>query len=334
MDKYLDSDLYDFLDQLLLDQANQLPQRKILHTRILKLSTWRIGSSTASIGTISSESGQHQKALLQLKKAIIINPNNYYTQISCAKVLFKLEKENEAFSHLKKALCLDPISSYGHQTVIRRFQERGSLEDLESFYQDVANQAANTNFINFPEALYSGCGQALTCLNEYPKALDMFKKAFETGKMDSHSHSNYAVALYRRGLFEEAMVHFEHAREQAPGERYAINNIAYMNYCLGKLQKACEEFEEIIANGWLTPGTYSNFILVLFHMDKGEEMIGRYRDLLQQNIGENVETLQRMYEEALRITQVILERDEIDEETREFNTKKIEGLNLVLSFIN
>lgn len=69
-------------------------------------------------------------------------------------------------------------------------------------------------------------------------------------------------------------------------------------------------------------------------MEKDEEVINRYRDILQQNYTGDGPMLRSMYEEAHRITWVILENDYIDEETREFNTKKIEAINFVLSLIN
>ncbi len=45
-------------------------------------------------------------------------------------------------------------------------------------------------------------------------------------------------------------------------------------------------------------------------------------------------TMPKLYNDQLKITQTILERGDIDEETRKFNIKKIEAINFVLSYVN
>jgi len=140
--------------------------------------------------------------------------------------------------------------------------------------------------------------------------------------------------LYHGGEFEEARVQFDKHTEWNPANSTLVNNMAFMTYCSGRLQEAFEEMEGIIADEKVSSATYSNFILVLYHMGKDEEEINRYKDLFIQNLGENGPALKSMYEKALRITHKILERDDIDEETIKFNKKKIEAINLVLSFIN
>ncbi len=332
MDKNLDYEIYYESHRQLFNQGYLLPQRKTLLTRIVKLSAARSKDLYIEIGNMSFKSGQFQKALVQLKRAAIINPINYWAHFGLAEAYLRFEKENEAFSSLRMALCLSPtgIPMYQRQ-VIEILKERGKFDDLESFYQETVNMLPDTRSVG---DLYHGGAGALVTLNEYPKAFEMYRKALETDQIKSHYHSDYALALYDKGLFEEAIVQFEHAEKLDPGNKFFLNNRVFLNYCLGRPQKAFEELEDIIANGLLTSGTYPNFILVLYHLDKDEEMINNYRDIFRQNIGEDGLALQSMYEEAFGITQKILEREDIDEETREFNTKKMKGLNLVLSFIN
>jgi len=330
MDKDLDYEIHNEF-ALYLPHLYDLYQKKVLHTRILKFSAEKSKESSVEIGRISLESGQFQKAFVQLKRATIIDPDSLYAQVFFADALLKLEKENEAFSILQKVLSLDPNYSDPHYIIIRRFKELKRLGDLGSFYQEIAKRLTDPRSI---AALYSESARSLVSSDEYSKAFEMYEKAIEANPMDSGSHYDYALALYGEGLFEESRVQFEHVKKLEPTNRIAFNNTAHLQYCLGRLEKALEELEYIIENGLESPGTYSNLILVLYHLDKDEEVINQYRDLLQQNLRGNGPILQAMYQRALEITQMILERDDIDEETREFNTKKIQGLNLVHSFIN
>ena len=79
---------------------------------------------------------------------------------------------------------------------------------------------------------------------------------------------------------------------------------------------------------------YANLILVLHHLDHDEEVINKYKDLLQPYIISHGEELRRRYNEELRVTQVVLQRDSLDEKTQEFNAKKIKGINFLLSLLN
>lgn len=328
MRKYLDRQVYHEINDQLADEPNSWPKRKVLHSRILKLSG---DSLYKSIGMALFESGQFQKSLIPLKRVTIIRPKDADAQAKLAQAFFKLERDKEAFSCLQKALCIYPISYEIQQTTIWELQERDRLDDLSSFYQDIANMLADKKSIS---SLYFTCAEILAHKHQFSPAFEMYQKAIETDPMQSHYHYQYAMSLYHEGLFEEAIVQFEHVTRLCPKNNLAFNNIAHIKYCLGRLEEAYEDFEYIIANGLVSAGTYSNFILVLYHLDKDEEVIEKYKELLLSDLANTGFVLRGMYQEALRITGAILEKDDIDEKTREFNTKKIKALNLVLSFLN
>ena len=331
MDKKQDCEIYCQLEEQLDDRADLLPQRKILHTRILKLSLAKSKNSYGIMGRALFESGQLQHSLLPFKRATIINPEDPVARINLARTFLELGKENEAFSCVQKALCFSPNAYQLHNFIIRIFEEQGRLGTLGSFYKEAASMLADRDSV---PALYSISAVILVSFKKYPQAFEMYEKAVEADPINPGHHYEYAMLLYQEGLFEEAIVQFEHVKRLNPRNKAAFNNIAHIHYCLGRIEKACEEFEHILGNRLESAGTYSNYILVLYHLDKGEEVISRYRDLLQPQLRKNGPMLKGMYREALRITQAILERHDIDEEMREFNAKKIKGLNLVLSFLN
>lgn len=260
MDKDLDHQIYNELVHSLPYRGNFLCQRKTLHTRILKLSVAEGKYSSIGIGKISLESGQFQKSLIQLKKALIINPDYSFAQVSLAEVCFKLEKENEAFSILNEVLLHDPGYTMAHQIIIGKLKEQDRFGDLDSFYQEIINRFSDD--AKSVACLYCGSAQALTGLNERSKALKMYKKAREVDPNSGDTYQ-YAYVLYQEGEFEESRVQFEKLWQWNPTSGVFASNVAFMTYCMGRLQQAFEEFEELIANGLVSPGTYSNFILTL-----------------------------------------------------------------------
>jgi len=73
---------------------------------------------------------------------------------------------------------------------------------------------------------------------------------------------------------------------------------------------------------------------VLLHLDQDEEVITQYKDLLQLDINIYRGELRNRYNEELRVTQVVLQKEDLDEKTKDFNAKKLKGINTLLSFLN
>ncbi len=323
MNKEKDERIYR--DQF-FDEAEILHKQKILHSRILNLS---LPGNDLMYGIIGKEllySELPGKSLFWLKRAVIVDPYNTNARINLAKALFKLEREREAASFIKKELSED---SGLHLYLMN---EKQRLQDLESFTKEIANVIENPEDI---QLFYYYIAEALVKINKYPEALVNFQKAFENNlPMERYQHEKYSFALYHEGFFEEAIVQFEHIRKLNPNDKLAFNNIAHLNYCIGRVEKAQKEFEYILENGLKTVSTYPNFILVLLHLDQDEKVINQYKDYLQPHIVSHGDDLRRRYNEELRVTQTVLQRENIDEKTKEFNTKKLEGINKLLSFLN
>jgi len=329
MNQSLDSGIYSGRTDLL--GTDLINQRRVLHTRILKLSLNEDDQPYMELGEELFDSAQFQKSIFPFKRAAIIKPENSYAQVMLAKAFFKLDKENEAYCSIKKALSLCPRDSQVHQFLIETLEEKHRLQNLESFSKEIVNMIADPIEIPF---FYFGSAEALVRYNKYPQALVSYRKAVESNSSDYYHYYNYGLALYREGLFEEAIVQFERVKSLDPSVKLAWNNVAHLYYCLGRVQKAREEFEYIIANGLEVHVIYSNFLLVLHHLDQDEEVINKYKDLFQPYVISHHYVLPKLYKEELRITEAILQRDEIDEKTREFNAKKLKGINFVLSFLN
>jgi len=299
---------------------------------MIKLSLPNIHFTYATIGSELLGDGQFQKSILPLKKAIIINPGNSAAQNDLIKALFKLGKENEAFSYLKKGLSLNPELDTLHYLLITELKERDRLEDLEAFSKEVANMIVDPKSVPI---FYFASAEALVRCDLFPQALGVYRKTVENHppvRFDHHYH--YGLTLYREGQLEEAIVQFEHARGLNSNSNHVWNSIAYLNYCLGRVQKAKEEFEYIIQNGMEINLTYPNFLLVLLHLDESEEVINQYKERLKQSTHSDGSGLPKLYDAELRTTQILLDRDDIDEKTREFNIQKLKNIKQVLSFLD
>ncbi len=147
MNKNEDYEIYYASYQQLSPEATFLRQRKILQTRILKVSSWKSEQLYGKIGSELLESGKLQESLLPLKRATVVWPHNVDPWINLATALFKLEKENEGLMFLMKALCFSPSAYRLHNFIIKTFEERDRLDDLENFYEETAKGFKDPNSI-------------------------------------------------------------------------------------------------------------------------------------------------------------------------------------------
>ena len=175
MDKDLNYQNYNERGVPLPNEGHYLFQKKVLLTRMLKLSVARSQYLFAEIGRMSLESGQFQKSIIQLKKVLKIDPDHSYAQMSLAEAFLKLERENEAFSILKEVLYTEPGSTWAHQVIVGRLKETEKLEDLDSFNQEIAERETDPKAV---AEIYNESAQALIRLNEHSKALEIYKKMF------------------------------------------------------------------------------------------------------------------------------------------------------------
>lgn len=310
---------------------SQSSKKRVVLTRIIKLSPSENHAVYKNLAEEMQNTGELHKSSFALKKAIIIDPSCDKTQMKSANTLFRLEKENQAYSHIKKALSLSPESQILHTFLIEKLEEKHRLEDLESFLKEIIDMIPNPKSI--PLLYFNSAGALLNC-GQSSQAVSMYRKAIESDlPMGYTEHYNYGTALYYQGLFDDAMLQFEHAKRHNPDDIYALNNIAHVHYCLGRVQKARKEFEFLVQNGLETYLTRSSFLLVLCHLDEDEKIINKYKKSLEPSIVLLNDELIKIYNDQAKITQKILERENIDEETRKFNNKKLVGINFLLSLI-
>ena len=307
-------------------------ERKVYQTRMLKLCPNQYSSVYGQLRMALLDLGQSQKAIIYIKKAISIRPQRSEITLSLAKALWNLQKDNECFSCLKEALSFSPTSWDLHSFLIKTLEQQDKFEEIESFYQDIVNQLTDPKDLPL---FYYESALVLEHYNKYSHALRSFKKVIESGiQQDHYFHYQYAMALHHEGEFEEAIVQFEHTWRLSPDDKLARNQIAYLHYCLGRVKKALEGLEKIVENGLGMYATYSHFLLILYHLDEDEKVIDKYKSLVKPYIRTDSLKLRNLYKEEVRLTERILDRNDIDEETRRFNEKKLEGLEMALSLIN
>jgi len=138
--------------------------------------------------------------------------------------------------------------------------------------------------------------------------------------------------LFIKTFYQEALREFDKVIELDPFHHIAYNNSAFMKYNLGNVSEAISDLESVIENNREIYATYSNMILCKYHLNPNEEVIQPYIEKLRLDIASNGENLKKIYNQDLQLAEKKL-TENLDEETKEFNLRRLSGVKFVLSLI-
>lgn len=115
---------------------------------------------------------------------------------------------------------------------------------------------------------------------------------------------------------------------------HARHGAAYLDYCLGRVQKAKGELEKMIADNSGTPLATWSYFLRLCHLED-EKMISHYKEneLKKWFSSSDGEKCLRFYEQEVNTTQKTLQKNDLNEYRRKLNMKKLEALNVLLPIL-
>jgi tetratricopeptide (TPR) repeat protein len=198
-------------------------------------------------------SRRYDEAEMQLKQALIADPNDADSLNLLAYCCLMQHKSKEALQHIDNAIALDPangrhfyIRSYikyddsDYKTAESNILEAISLSALEpEYFSLLANiQIHTAHFKEALEAANNGLAidaENLSCLNARSIALLKLKKAdaayatiekaLNYDPMDSQTHTTFGYALLENGESKISLVHFREALRLNPSNEAARRGI-------------------------------------------------------------------------------------------------------------
>lgn len=108
-----------------------------------------------------------------------------------------------------------------------------------------SNETERSNKLTKAE-LYYNQGTSNLVKKEYTEALEMLLKAAEMAPGDTRVHNNLGMSYYFKQQFPLAEKHFNEAIKLDPKNSDARNNLASLYYEKGELDKAMNEYQNIV----------------------------------------------------------------------------------------
>jgi Flp pilus assembly protein TadD len=173
------------------------------------------------LGLSLEKSGMHEEAIVELRRALQIDPGDTPSRLLLADTLLRQGQMDEAIQQYREALRLSPTAqihnSLGYALGRTGHFEEAASELREAIRLDPTSAAAHDNLGN----VLQGLQQAEQAVAEYKEALRL-----PSGGNLAAIHSDLGVAFATLGRRDEAIQQFRAAVALDPGNSAAQANLA------------------------------------------------------------------------------------------------------------
>jgi protein O-mannosyl-transferase len=185
--------------------------------------------------------GRREEAVVQLKKALELNPNSYASHGLLANVYIELSRFDEAIAHYRRAL--------------------GLKSDIAIFHNNLATSLARVNRID--------------------EAMQHYAEAVRLNPKLPAAHSNFANLLYQVGRTNEAAAHYQTALELKPDDSAARYNLGLMMFQLDRNAEAVGHLQRAIEQNPTDANFRNTFGVALMKTNRLGEAVFQFEECLR-----------------------------------------------------
>jgi len=163
-----------------------------------------------NLGVLYASTGQRDKAIIEFRKTLALNPDYAGPHKNLARVLFGKGNIRGAINEFKAALSTNPADYEIHEALAGIYRDEGLFEKSEKEYKIVlALVPSNVNSRNNLANIYIS-------EKRYNEAILEFKKILLTHPQQVEVYLNLAIALEKAGESDEAIYYYRKFVELAP----------------------------------------------------------------------------------------------------------------------
>ncbi len=151
------------------------------------------------------------------------------------------EQLEEAEHHMDQAYAMNPDNFFTLVNYARILYRQGHLQEADAMLNLVPEEKRTTS-----ESYFNNRGLLAMAEEEYEQAVEYFLKAVEINPENYYVQNNLGLALIRKGDFEKASHHLELAAAQDPPEAYIYNNLGVAYENMNQLEAARENYERAV----------------------------------------------------------------------------------------
>jgi Flp pilus assembly protein TadD len=203
------------------------------------------------------------------------SPNKARPHVSLGWALYKKGKVDEAISHYKKALSIEPEFPKVHTNLGLALAEQGDYDGAIVHYQ----QAIRSN-PGDAEA-HTSLGLALSEKGRFEKAFMHYKKALQISPDFDRAHIALGITLAKQGKLDVAIAHFFQTLAISPHLEEAHYNIGIAFAKKGQLEEAIAHYSKALRIKPNNADAHNNLGIILARQGRFNDAISHFSQALQ-----------------------------------------------------
>jgi tetratricopeptide (TPR) repeat protein len=248
-----------------------------LDPALVRLARFYLCESYAKLGAERSRAGDHEGAVMHLRKAISICPNYPDIHLQLSREYRELGLVDEQTRALEMALSLNPkyVDAIVQQGVL--LYESGRHEDGLARVEQAVRMDPSLDTERYRFAL--ACHER----GEVARTIANFAAMTSVSLDDANLHARVADSFARQGMFEEAAQEYDRALKRAP--HYADVRCRYGQVLmhLGQPREAAEQFQEALRVNDRYADAHAHLGLALRRMSKEPDAREEFRKAVEIN---------------------------------------------------
>jgi tetratricopeptide (TPR) repeat protein len=175
-----------------------------------------------NLGIALFEKGRVDEAISHYREALEIEPNYGKAHYNLGNALLQKGNVAEALVHYQEAVEVDPENAEAHYNLGASLEQTGKMDEAITQFQ----QALQIN-PGYAEAC-NNLGQALCQTGRVDEGITQFQQALEINPAFVKAHNNLGIALFEKGRADEAISQYEKALQLGPANPEVQNNLAWL----------------------------------------------------------------------------------------------------------
>lgn len=227
------------------------------------------------LGVILSQLGQSADALMPMKKALELNPDDAETHNNLGIIFQNLNLLGDAEVSYRRALKIDPSYVHALSNLGSTLQALGRLGDAENCYRKAIG--INSNYAK----AHSNLGSLLQQLGRLEEAVVSYRKAIQLNPNIADSYYCLGNIFKMQGNLEKAEAGYQCAIEIKPDFADAMFGLGYVLQEMGKLMEAGDYYRRVLE---LKPeyfDAHHNLGVIYQHMEGLVEAEESYKRAIQ-----------------------------------------------------
>ncbi len=254
-------------------QAGKLQEAEVICNELLKNNSEN-DVAFYLLGLISYQNSKPDLAIEYIKKAITINPDEYYFK-DLGNIYFDCNKLDESIICYEKFINLNRDDAEVYLNLGKAFSLKNRIDEAIHCYKKVLELEPSFT------GIYFDLGLAYQNKREFNEAIRCYQLSLNYERNSIAAHYNLGLSYYELHKLDDAVSYFKKTLELTPNYIDVYYSLGHTYYCIGDLNNTINSYKMAIKLDPCHKKSYVMLGMALYDIGEIEESIKYYQKVLE-----------------------------------------------------